>query len=239
MSYPPSGPNVPPPPGGPFGQQPGSYGQQGSGEPGQYGQPGAGYPGQPGYPGQGGQPPKKSHTGLIAAIIGAVVLVLLVCCIGGVFLFANDGDDDGGPTDQTTTSETTESTTESTTEPTSETTTEPTSESSSSDGAAGDPEFPDSFDGWKKMTSSSASLASYRKGADFFTAMSTNTDLMSGYENVWGDVTKIEDVSCGTPSGSSNFQCAGMKDGSTILISSSYSTAKETADVLKELRNAL
>ena len=239
MSYPPSGPNVPPPPGGPFGQQPGPYGQQGPG------QPGSGYPGQPGFPGQGGPPPKKgSNTGLIAAIVGVIVLVVLVCCVGAlVFLYDGDG---GDPTDDTMTSETTESTTETTsettsetTEPTSETTSEPTSETTTSAPIESDVDFPDSFDGWKRMTSSGTALATYRKGSDFLTALSTDTDLMSGYENAWGEVTKIGDISCGTTTGSSRYQCAGMKGGSTILVSSSYSTAKETADALKALRDAM
>ncbi|MBF9135040.1 DUF3105 domain-containing protein [Plantactinospora sp. S1510] len=84
--------------------QPG-YGQPGQGQPG-YGQPGHGQPGhgQPGYPYEGGQPapPAKParRTGLIIGIVaGAVVLILLLVCGIGGFIWYRQSDGGGGSGD--------------------------------------------------------------------------------------------------------------------------------------------
>lgn len=99
-------PSYPPPqpgygqPGYPSQQLPG-YGQPGSpsqqlpgyGQPyqpqqppyGPYGQPG--YPPQPGYPGgQPPEPPRRSRAGMIAGIIGGVILVCVLACLGGLYV---------------------------------------------------------------------------------------------------------------------------------------------------------
>lgn len=84
----PQQPNQPPQP-GPYGQQP--QGQPGYGYPQQ--QPGYGYPPQPNYPGGPmPQPPKKSSTGKIVAMVlgGAFALLVLIGMIGAL---ASDGDD--------------------------------------------------------------------------------------------------------------------------------------------------
>ncbi|HEX8981345.1 MAG TPA: hypothetical protein VF792_01125 [Ktedonobacterales bacterium] len=74
--FPPSSPQYPP-----YQQYPQQYGGQ---QP--YGQ--QQYPGGPGYPGQ--QPPRRrSNAGLIAGIIGGVVLLCIVVCAVGVYAFRN------------------------------------------------------------------------------------------------------------------------------------------------------
>ncbi len=86
-------PGYPPPQPG-YGQ-PGSPSQQlpGYGQPyqpqqspyGPYGQPG--YPPQPGYPGgQPPAPPRRSRAGMIAGIIGGVIFVCVVACLGGLYV---------------------------------------------------------------------------------------------------------------------------------------------------------
>lgn len=107
MSSPPDGPSGPPPPGDPYGQP--------------------GYSGQPGVPGQGGQPPKQGvKIGLIVAIIGGFLVVGLICCIGGVFLYINSAVEES-----TSAAQSSQSTTDATSE-TKEPTTDASSETSDS-----------------------------------------------------------------------------------------------------------
>lgn len=72
------------------------YPQPGYGQPGAPGQamnyggppPGGGYPGA--YMGQPAQPPRRSRAGLIAAIIGGVILLCVIACVVG-FAFLGKG----------------------------------------------------------------------------------------------------------------------------------------------------
>lgn len=121
---------------GPYGQQgPGQYGQPGPGQgpygppPGQFGQPGpnpygtsgqynppGGYQGLGGYPsgGPGGEPPRKSSTGTIVAVVVVAVLVLAGAATGIYFLTKDSGQTTAGgqttsakPTDTPTTTKST------------------------------------------------------------------------------------------------------------------------------------
>jgi hypothetical protein len=98
-------PYAPPPgPYDPRAQQPpqspqGGYGPPISAQPG-YSQPFSAPPGQPPYGAQpgfgtGGQPPAKSKKGLIIGlIVGAVVLLLILCGVGAALIVSNADDDD-------------------------------------------------------------------------------------------------------------------------------------------------
>lgn len=97
--------NPPPPPyQPPYPPQQPDYGQQGYpppqpgyGQPAyptQPGYPGAQYPGYPGYPvgpqpgmpGAPGQPPRRSNAGRTVGIIVGVVVVVIVACLGGLYV---------------------------------------------------------------------------------------------------------------------------------------------------------
>ena len=238
----PSGPNVPPPSGGPYGQQPptGQFNQPAQpGQFGQFGQPGQGNagppPGQnfggPGTGGPGGKPPKKGMgKGLIAGIAGGVALILLLCCIGGFFVLRGDDDESSSSTTSSTSESTSDTSTETSTSETSSdtSTSESTSETSSSSAASTG--FPDEFDGWKKGTTSNAGgqeTAVYRKGSDTISVVSSVSISPSDFEAVWDDDKKVGDHYCGTLS--STTQCAGEKGGTTYLVTSA--TEKSTSDV--------
>ncbi|UTT65910.1 hypothetical protein NMQ01_14610 [Janibacter sp. CX7] len=253
----PSGPNVPPPPGGSFGQTQPPSGQFGQGQPGQGYGGGPGGPAGPGGPGQPygmsggpGEPPKKSRSkGLIAAIAGVIALVVVLCCIGG-FVIANR-DDDESSSSTTTSESTSESSTESsTTEPTSETTSEPTTSStseptsetsSSSTAGGGTAEFPEEFDGWKRGTTSDNSgqqTAVYTKGSDTISVVIGEGVKPADFEAIWDGDEKVGDNHCGKLS--STTQCAGEAGGTTYLVTSATSkSASEVSGILDQLLKAV
>lgn len=236
MSYPPSGSHVPPP-------------SSGSHD----GQPPYGSPPGPGHGGPGGAGPKSGLSGgIIAGIVGVVVLVLAVCCMGGFFVYQATDDESESPSTSETNEEPTDDPTDDdpTEEPTEETTTdeptdEPTSETSTPSDSSSSPtgtsvDFPASYDGWTNEAPSSTTLAIYSKDGDRISVIASTYIKPSNYEQLWESVTKYGEVSCGSSTGDgSDLRCTAEKNGSTFLATSSDLDEAELASAVQGMLDEL
>ncbi|MGO1166092.1 MAG: hypothetical protein ACTMHL_05700 [Janibacter sp.] len=144
-----------------------------------------------------------------------------------------------------TTSETSEETTteEPTDEPTSETSTP--SDSSSSSSSSSSPtgtsvDFPGSYDGWTNSAPSSTTLASYSKDGDRFSVIASSYLKPSNYEQLWDSSTKYGEVSCGRRSSEgSDIYCTAEKDGSTFLATSPDLDEEQLASAMQGMLDEL
>lgn len=145
-----------------------------------------------------------------------------------------------------TTSETSEETTteEPTDEPTSETST-PSDSSSSSSSSSSSPtgtsvDFPGSYDGWTNSAPSSTTLASYSKDGDRFSVIASSYLKPSNYEQLWDSSTKYGEVSCGRRSSEgSDIYCTAEKDGSTFLATSPDLDEEQLASAMQGMLDEL
>ncbi len=221
-------------------------------------------------PGAAGDGPSGTvlSTRMIAGIAGLVTLVVIVCCIGAVLVARGDDDAKPGvspstkdsgtsepvdttdtPTTQTSTPSPAPTPTPTTDTPSatpSSTTSEPSEPSGSSDSTSSSTtseptaDFPQTFDGWTRSESATATRAIYRKGEHTLSVMAIRADQVDAYyERLWEEPSKHGEVTCGKLSTSTNFQCVGEVDGVGVLVSSSAETPDEAARILTDLLEAI
>lgn len=175
-----------------------------------------------------GAPPRRGLTGgIIVPIAIGLLLVLAVCCVGGLFLVTREDDEPGqAPTSDESSTETTP---ESSTEPT---TTEPTTTENEQAGPSAEEAvaFPAAFGGWKNLSSEPGStIAIFTKGEESFNVLSSTHATVETYEKLWDSPRRHGKVSCGEQVGASKVSCAVAAHDTTYYATSSDLTEEELA----------
>lgn len=204
------------------------------------------------HPSSGPDAPQRQglRGGIIVPIAIGIVLVLAVCCVGGLLVVTREDDEPertatsdksatGSPTESTTGESSTERTTP---EPTTSEPSEPessagTEEPSETGGSPDDAvAFPARFGSWENLSSEPGStIAIFTKGEETFNVLSSTHATVETYEKLWDSPQRHGKVSCGEQVGESEVSCAVEAHDTTYYATSSDLTEEELAGAVETM----